>query len=151
MSDDRSSATYQKSRWQGKLESFCWTLAAVGVVLYGTGQHDLFTVLLFDNRPRRLFVWFGFFSAISNAILFLYVYAWLGYIKGVKNPISSGTLAVPAGAVTFATTIISFIVALWPIFGIVAIVQVVVIMYGTVSAMDFLPGIGPLKVERKRL
>ncbi|GIL90579.1 hypothetical protein Vretimale_17480 [Volvox reticuliferus] len=149
MSDDNSSATPGKSRWQGKLESFFWTSAAVGVVLYGTGQHDLLTVLLFDNRPHRLFVWFGFFSAISNAIMFLYVHAWLGYFKGIKNPMSSGTLAVPAGAATFAMTIISFIIAFWPIFGIIAIVQVVVITYGIVSAMTFLPGVGPLKVEGK--
>ncbi|GIL90580.1 hypothetical protein Vretimale_17480 [Volvox reticuliferus] len=126
MSDDNSSATPGKSRWQGKLESFFWTSAAVGVVLYGTGQHDLLTVLLFDNRPHRL-----------------------GYFKGIKNPMSSGTLAVPAGAATFAMTIISFIIAFWPIFGIIAIVQVVVITYGIVSAMTFLPGVGPLKVEGK--
>ncbi|KXZ56163.1 hypothetical protein GPECTOR_1g14 [Gonium pectorale] len=92
---------------RGMLESLFWTAAACLVVVYGSGKHDLVTLLLTDERVNRMFLALGIINMFFNGCLFAYVYIWLGYVWRVRDPARSGTLAIPAGAVTFATTIVS--------------------------------------------
>ncbi|PNW69872.1 hypothetical protein CHLRE_17g696200v5 [Chlamydomonas reinhardtii] len=131
-----------------RLESGFWVFAAFAVAVFGNGEKDLVTVALTDQRVNRLSLLLGIINIFFNCLLFAYVFVWLGYLGGQRDPLESGTLAIPAGAVTFMTTLISMVVALWPIFGVVAIAQVVVITYGLISALNFVPGWGPLKSTR---
>ncbi|KAG2429098.1 hypothetical protein HYH02_014136 [Chlamydomonas schloesseri] len=138
----RNAKAYQR------LESGFWCLAALAVLVFGNGEKDLITTALTDERINRLFLLLGIINIFFNCLLFAYVFVWLGYIRGQADPLESGTLAVPAGAITFMTTLISMIVALWPIFGLAAIAQVVVVTYGLISAFNFVPGWGPLRSTR---
>ncbi|GFR44968.1 hypothetical protein Agub_g6278 [Astrephomene gubernaculifera] len=139
----------QNRKWSGVLESLFWTVLALGIVLYGSGQHDLVTLLFHDSRVNRAFLWFGLINVVLNILLFTYVYGWLGYVRGLPDPARSGTLAVPAGAVTFVSTFLAFVLALWPVFGVLSLLQVVLVTYGIISALNFIPGIGPLRVGQR--
>ncbi|KAG2423543.1 hypothetical protein HXX76_015289 [Chlamydomonas incerta] len=141
----RAPGSFRRSAIFQRLESAFWVFAALATVVFGNGENDLVTVALTDSRINRLFLLLGIINIIFNCILFAYVFLWLGYIRGQTDPLESGTLAIPAGAVTFMTTLVSMVVALWPIFGLVAIAQVVVVTYGLISMLNFIPGWGPFR------
>lgn len=145
MSENETVSKAGGPTWRSRLEGLAWVAAAVAVIGYGSGSKNLLHVIATDERINTLFIAFGFVNCFLNALLFLYVYGWLGYVCGAKDPARSETLAVPAGAVTIASTIVGFIVGLWPVFGALAIVQVLVIALGLMSALGFIPSWGVLR------
>eukprot|EP00798_Chlamydomonas_sp_ICE-L_P027161 gene27161-2400_t len=105
-------------------EHALWVLLAFFVILYGNGEYDLITVVLTDTRIWR--------------------------IEGIqKSKVDKATMkwAEPAGAATLTAAIISFIIALWPIFGFMSLVMTVILCIGGVMCLAFLPTVGFLKMK----
>ncbi|KAG2497520.1 hypothetical protein HYH03_004669 [Edaphochlamys debaryana] len=138
------------TRRKATLESLFWAALAIVVVVYGNGTRDLLSLMILDDRVNKLFTFFGLINMLFNGLLFLYVYGWLGYVCKVADPARSETLAVPVAAVTMLCSIVSFMIALWPVFSVLAVVQVMVVTYGAVSALAWVPGVGPLAPSRPK-
>ncbi|KAG1675446.1 hypothetical protein FOA52_001745 [Chlamydomonas sp. UWO 241] len=131
------------------LQTGGWLLLAAVLAYYGNGRADLITLLLHSPRLNRAFVNVAFAALSLNAALFIYMAVWLEGVRRVPDAAAAVPWLVPAGAVTFAITFVSFIVGLWPVFSVLALPLVMVETIGTVVALQFVPTFGILRAVKK--
>eukprot|EP00983_Pelagomonas_calceolata_P071185 1151107-Pelagomonas_calceolata.AAC.3 len=81
--------------WVGqRLLAAFWSLLAGLVILYGNGESDLVTLVLYSNKLNRL-------DAINK----------------VEDPLNASPWCIPTGAVTIVVAELSYMLGLWPMFG----------------------------------
>ncbi|KAF5827708.1 hypothetical protein DUNSADRAFT_188 [Dunaliella salina] len=104
-----------------------WSLLAGLVILYGNGKNDLVTLVLYSNDLNRL-------DAINN----------------VEDPLNASPWCIPTGAVTIVVAEISYMLGLWPMFGFLSPLIVIVVSYGFIMSFHFVPTLGLLGNPIKR-
>ncbi|KAF5827707.1 hypothetical protein DUNSADRAFT_188 [Dunaliella salina] len=127
-----------------------WSLLAGLVILYGNGKNDLVTLVLYSNDLNRVFITVALINSVINAALFLYVYVWLDAINNVEDPLNASPWCIPTGAVTIVVAEISYMLGLWPMFGFLSPLIVIVVSYGFIMSFHFVPTLGLLGNPIKR-
>mmetsp|Transcript_12749 Transcript_12749/g.22543 ORF Transcript_12749/g.22543 Transcript_12749/m.22543 type:complete len:153 (-) Transcript_12749:227-685(-) len=132
--------------WE-KLQALFWALLALGVVLYGNGKQNLWT-LASGEQVTKLFIWVGLVCWGLIALLFIYSHGSQLVTRcrgGPFEPLSSRSWIVQAGAGCFATAFVAFTAGLFPVYFILSPVIVLVVTFGGVMGLNFIPTFGLLK------
>lgn len=147
--DNRRKRALLSSRIFNKVEALSWCIVASAVIFYGTGDKNLLAVVLTDLRIIRWCMVLGVVCTCVHVCVFLYLRLWLERICGLPEAELQCRWAIPAGSVTMVSAVFLFTAGIWPVFGFLSPAIMVVLSFGFVMSMFFIPPIGFLKPDGK--
>lgn len=122
-----------------------WVVVAAGIILFGNGESDLISIILFSPKVNRVLTNIALLCLAVNTALFTYIYFWLQYWCDVDRPLAAAPWVERYGAATFSVAFVSLILGLWPVFTFLTPVMTVAVLYGAIMALHFIPTFGLLK------
>ena len=104
---------------------------------------DFFPTVLYDERCSQFFLSVAFVGLGIFATLILYASVWLKYVRGVQEEVEVVSPRVmPAATLFFVVQAIAFSIGLWPAFGLLTPVILVVNFLGFLNVFHFVPSCG---------
>lgn len=122
-----------------KIKALMW-LVGDALMLWAT---DFFPTVLYDDRCSEFFLNVAFVSLGIFATLILYSAVWLKYVQGVQEEVEVvAPRVMPAATLFFVVQGFAFTIGLWPAFGLLTPVILVVNFLGFLNFFHFVPSCG---------
>ena len=134
----KNSFNSSKEKITEKIHAGFWVVISI-LILYYT---DLIHQITSDKRIERFSLTIAITSLSINLVLVLYSTIWLPYMMKTKVPIEIyAPKLVPISALLAIITIIMFMYALWPIYGLLTPLLILILTLGLLLSCHFIPWI----------
>lgn len=119
-----------------KMHAACWVGGAAFVMYYT----DFWLVLLADDRVNRIALDISLLCGGAFMAIGFYLIVWLGYIKQSKYKWEvMAPRAVPTATGFGVIGVITFMVAFWPVWGLLTLPITILYLIGTLFLAHFIP------------
>ena len=138
MLSERAARKVLANRITAKLHAFFWVAAMFATVYYT----DMIRTLSTDPRVNRVFFNLGLVALGGLLVILLYVGCYAPLIQRRRILVNEQMREIKIGAVCLVIMGISFMIGMWPVYGLLTPVIELVCFFGCLFTAHFLPTLG---------
>jgi hypothetical protein len=137
------SSSSSKPRWLQRAERVGWLAAASSVMYHGDSTSSLLSLMMHDPRPRSACLACAGVCALGATLIGSFLVYWLPLIRrDYRDWEESAPWAIPTATALGVASFVSWLVAMWPVYGFLTLPVLILLFNGFVVFLDLFPAGG---------